>query len=292
CEGKVPEAIRPFSSFEVIGSSNGLLCVKFILGTAHYEIAVWNPLTQTRISTHDPSSKQKDFALSQYAFGHIFGTLYYVVVHVSKKTFADRTLNWSIFSSVTNNWNIKGSFEGDFEKLGPTYVVHKGVVYWTGWEGVAIPKPKCIVSFNLRNKPVVQVEIPDRVKSSFHTLSIIKDEVAFYEGQITTVVDAYQVTRTESSGSSWGKLFRIPAVSVPFTPTMFMGKYLLNVMESRSGPYNSKDAERTDLLIAKHDYEADRSTTLLSTWWREIVHLRTVTLHSPRMYPIIPEPKK
>ncbi|MED6163467.1 hypothetical protein PIB30_080206 [Stylosanthes scabra] len=193
CQGRLPESIRNFSSFQVIGSSNGLLCIKFILGTAHSELTVWNPLTRRRISTQDHSSKQKDFAVSQYAFGHIFDTLYYALLHVFKEKFADRTVHWSLYSSVTKNWNLKGSFEGTFEKLGPTYVVLKGVVYWIGWQGVAIPKPKCIVSFNLRNRAVVEEEIPQKAKSTFHTLSILKDEVAFissfYEGQFTIVVD-------------------------------------------------------------------------------------------------------
>ncbi|MED6105945.1 hypothetical protein PIB30_000068 [Stylosanthes scabra] len=205
CEGKVPESLRQFSSFEVIGSSHGLLCVRFILGNTHSELAVWNPLTKRRISTHDPSGKQKDFNVSQ-------------------------------------------------------------------------------------NRVPVEEKIPQRAKSTFHTLCIVKDEVAFvssfYTSQFTTVVDVYQVTLTGSSGSKWGKLFRIPKMSVPFTPTLFAGKYLLNVMESRSGPYNSNDAERTDLLIAKHDYEADRSTNLLSTTWTENVHLRNVSLHSPGIYPV------
>ncbi|MED6181097.1 hypothetical protein PIB30_016435 [Stylosanthes scabra] len=260
-QGKVPEPIRNFSSFQVIRSSNGILCVKFSLGNVHSELAVWNPLTRTRFSIHDHSINYKDFAMSQYAFGHMFDLLYYAIVHVSKKNYFHRTLSWNLYSSVAKYWECKG---------------------------VAIPKPKCIVSFNLRNRAWVEEDIPERVKSMFHTLSIVKDEVAFissfYEGQFKTVVDVYQVTRNGSSGSSWGKLFRIPHMGVPFTPTMFVGKYMLNVVESRSGPYNANDAERTDLLIAEHDYEADRSTDLLSMTWDEIVHLKTVLMHSLEIY--------
>ncbi|MED6106263.1 hypothetical protein PIB30_003222 [Stylosanthes scabra] len=273
CEGKVPKPIRNFSSFQVIGSSNGLICVKFSLGTIHSELAVWNLLTCTRWFTiHDHSSKYKDFAVSQYAFGHIFYLMYYAIVHVFKKSYSDRTLSWTLYSSIAKTGNAKG------------------VVYWIGWQGVAIPKPKYIVSFNLRNRAWLEVDILERVKSRFHTLSIVKDEVAFvssfYETQFKTVVDVYQVTRNGTFGSSWGKLFRIPHMGVPFTPTMFIGKYMLNVVESRSGPYNANDADRTDLLIAKHDYEADRSTNLLRTSWAEIVHLKTVILHSPGMYTV------
>ncbi|MED6183665.1 hypothetical protein PIB30_039784 [Stylosanthes scabra] len=119
--------------------------------------------------------------------------------------------------------------------------------------------------WNLRLKSRVWVEedIPERVKTRFHTLSIVKDEVAFaysfYESQFKTVVDVYQVTRNGSSGSRWGKLFRIPHMGVPLTPTMF---------------------------VAKHDYEADRSTDLLSKTWDEIVHLKTVLMHSPGIYTV------
>ncbi|MED6127245.1 hypothetical protein PIB30_086190, partial [Stylosanthes scabra] len=263
CEGNVHQSIRFCTSFQVLGSSHGVICLKFSLGTAHSELAVWNPLTGKRIYNNDQSSKHKDFAVSLYAFGHVFDLLHYAIVHVSKKSYADRTFNWTLYSSRTKNWDFNGSFEATFEKLGPTNVVHKGVVYWIGWQGVVTPKPKSIVSFNLRTRVFAEEEIPRRVKSTFHTLSIVRDEVAFVLSfnptQLTTAVEEFQVTRAGSSGLSWRKIFRIPAMGVPFTPTMFIGKYLLNVVKSRSGPYNLNDAERTDLLIAKHDYEADKS---------------------------------
>ncbi|MED6117314.1 hypothetical protein PIB30_108814 [Stylosanthes scabra] len=156
------------------------------MGTAHSELAVWNPLTRSRINTHDLSSKHKDFAVSLHAFGHIFDTLNYAIVHVFKTTYAERTLSWCLYSSLAKNWEIAGSFEGTFENLGPTYVVHKGVVYWIGWQGVATPKPKSIVSFNLRNRAFAEEDIPLRAKTKFHTLSIIKDEVAFVSSYYAT----------------------------------------------------------------------------------------------------------
>ncbi|MED6195778.1 hypothetical protein PIB30_041189 [Stylosanthes scabra] len=246
-------------------------------GKVHESFSRVESPTRSRINTHDLSSKHKDFAVSLHAFGHIFDTLNYAIVQVFKKTYAERTLSWCLYSSLAKNWEIKGSFEGTFEKLGPTYVVHKGVVYWIGWQGVATPKPKSIVSFNLRNRAFAEKDIPLRAKTKFHTLNIIKDE---------TVVDVYQITRTGSSGSRWEKMFRIPHMGVPFTQTMFVGKFLLNVLESRSGPYNSNDAERTDLLIAKHDYEADKSQNLLSKSWGEIMHLRTVFVYCPGIYTV------
>ncbi|MED6189067.1 hypothetical protein PIB30_092098, partial [Stylosanthes scabra] len=114
-EGKVHESFSRFSSFQVLGSSHGLLCIKFSMGTAHSELAVWNPLTRSRINTHDLSSKHKDFAVSLHAFGHIFDTLNYAIVHVFKKTYAERTLSWCLYSSLAKNWEIEGSFEGTFE---------------------------------------------------------------------------------------------------------------------------------------------------------------------------------
>ncbi|MED6127993.1 hypothetical protein PIB30_093355 [Stylosanthes scabra] len=237
CEGNVHQSIRFCTSFQVLGSSHGVICLKFSLGTAHSELAVWNPLIGKRIYTNDQSSKHKDFAISLYAFGHVFDLLHYAIVH-----------------------------------------------------GVATPKPKSIVSFNLRTRVFAEEEIPRRAKSTFHTLSIVRDEVAFVSSfnptQLSTAVEVFQVTRAGSSGLSEHKIFRIPAMGVPFTPTMFIGKYLLNVVESRSGPYNSNDVERTDLLIGKHDYEADKSQNLLSRTWGEMVHIRTVCVHSPGIYTV------
>ncbi|MED6112853.1 hypothetical protein PIB30_065482 [Stylosanthes scabra] len=240
-EGTVPEDISHYGNFQIIGSSHGIICLKFYMGSIDSGITIWNPFTRKKESATDESRKHITHAVSLYAFGHIFDTLDYAIVHVFKKYFHQTALNWCLYSNTTRNWDCTSTFESSVQKLGPTNVVHRGVVYWIGWEGVLVPHPKSMITFNLRTKAFAKKDIPQSAKRMYHTLSCVKDSPDF----------------------TFERMFRMPTMALPYTPAMFAGKFLITAVEARSGRYCGHDAERTDLLISKHNYEALTSEHLL-----------------------------
>ncbi|MED6140643.1 hypothetical protein PIB30_095229 [Stylosanthes scabra] len=279
-ESIVPEDIKHYGNFHVIGSSHGILCLKFYKGTVDSGIAIWNPLTGKREAATDESRKHITHAVSLYSFGHVFDTLDYGILHVFKKCYPLTTLSWCLYSNTARNWNCTGSFESSVQKLGPTYVVHMGIVYWISWEGVAVPRAKSVFAEEV---------IPNRVKRVYHSLSIVKDGVALISSNTAgfkSFVNVFQVSRNGWADYTWERLFKTQKMSIPYTPTMFAGKFLITAVEARSGPYFSNDAEMTDLLISKHDCEALKSEHPLHRTWGEISCMKTVTPHSHGFYPV------
>ncbi|MED6127994.1 hypothetical protein PIB30_093372 [Stylosanthes scabra] len=288
-EGTVPEDISHYGNFQIIGSSHGIIYLKFYMGSVDSGIAIWNPLTRKKESATDESRKHITHAVSLYAFGHIFDNLDFAIVHVFKKYFHQTALNWCLYSNTARNWDCTGTFESSVQKLGPTNVVHRGVVYWIGWEGVAVPRPKYVITFNLRTKAFAEKDIPQSAKRMYHTLSCVKDFVVLISTDtlgFKNAINIFQVTCYDKPDFTFERMFRMPTMALPYTPAMFAGKFLITAVEARSGQYCGNDAERTDLLISKHNCEALTSEHLLHRIWREIMCLKSITPHSHGFYKV------
>ncbi|MED6226002.1 hypothetical protein PIB30_099119 [Stylosanthes scabra] len=218
----------------MIGSDHGIICLKFDKAGLVFGILIWNPLTGQRHYCNDESRKHLGHAVSVVAFGHIYDTLDYSIVHVFKKVFNQTTLSWSLYSNRSRNWNCTGSFTSSVHKLGPSYVVDK--------------------------------DIPERAKSSYHSLTTFNGGVGLMSSQrlgFSNLVEIFQVNRSGSTGSQWQSMIRVNGIGVPFAPIVVVGKDILSVLESRSDRYSVNDAEQTDLTISKHEYQIRRREHLL-----------------------------
>ncbi|MED6215825.1 hypothetical protein PIB30_001967 [Stylosanthes scabra] len=246
-----PVEIRGFWNYSMIGSDHGIICLKFERAGLIFGIMLWYPLTRQRHYCNDESRKHLTHAVSALAFGHIFDTLDYAIVHVFKKVFHQDTLSWSLYSKRARNWDCTG---------------------------VAIPKPKSIITFNLNQRRFHEVDIPNKAKRAYHSLTTFNGGVGFISSQkmgFSYFVEIFQVNRSGSTKFDWQSMVRVNGIGVPFTPIAILGKDILSVLESRSGGYSANDAERTDLLISKHEYQLRRREHLLYRTWNQIFSLKS-----------------
>ncbi|MED6140644.1 hypothetical protein PIB30_095230, partial [Stylosanthes scabra] len=212
-----PIEIRGVWNYSMIGSDHGIICLKFERAWLIFGIMIWNPLTRQRHYCNDESRKHLTHAVSTLAFGHIFDTLDYAIVHVFKKVFHEDTLSWSLYSNRARNWDCTGSFESSVQKLGPSYVVERGVIYWIGWASVAISKPKSIITFNLNQRKFREVDVPNRAKRSYHSLMTFNGGVGFISSQkmgFSNFVEIFQVNRSGSTEFDWQSMVRVNGIGV------------------------------------------------------------------------------
>ncbi|MED6182829.1 hypothetical protein PIB30_032397 [Stylosanthes scabra] len=136
-----PSEIRGFWNYSIIGSDHGIICLKFERAGLIFGIMIWNPLTRQRHYCNDESRKHLTHAVSALAFGHIFDTLDYAIVHVFKKVLQLRSQNLSSHSISIKGGFVKWMFPP--EQRGPTthsrlLMVGLDSSHHKGWDSVIL----------------------------------------------------------------------------------------------------------------------------------------------------------
>ncbi|XP_072087973.1 uncharacterized protein [Arachis hypogaea] len=105
----VPMDANQYGLYSVIGSENGIICIKISLGGLNSRLLVWNPVSDKRRYVTDEASKHSAHAVSLYAFGFLEDEIEYRIVHVYKRAFRQRNMSWSLYTSFEREWTHSGN---------------------------------------------------------------------------------------------------------------------------------------------------------------------------------------
>ncbi|XLR34620.1 hypothetical protein S83_062520 [Arachis hypogaea] len=283
----LPVNINHFGFYSMIGSDNGNLCIRFSQDGLNSMLLIWNPLTRNVNYVSDEAKKHCCHAVSLYAFGYLFDTIEYQILHVYKKHFFHKSMSWTLYNSFDAAWKDCGSFHSDVKKFGPNSVVDKGSIYWIGWEGVNYMEPSSIVIFSLQKKFTYEGKIPSHAKSLYHSLTHYNNGVGLMSYSnigFTRQVVMWQLSHVDDNELGWHRMLKVSCIAMPYQPTLFLGKDIISVLEYRSSFCGSNDAERTDILVSKLKYMISRRDHILHHSWDENVNIKSYTLHSEGLY--------
>ncbi|RYR16270.1 hypothetical protein HN51_067711 [Arachis hypogaea] len=283
----IPMDANQYGFYSVIGSENGIICIKISLGGLNSRLLIWNPVSDKRRYVTDEASKHSAHAISLYAFGFLEDEIEYRIVHVYKRAFRQRNMSWSLYTSFEREWTHSGMFESDVQKLGPKYIVNNGIVYWIGWQGADFFEPAYIVTFNLRIQMFHEAKIPPDVPSDYNSLTYFNDGVGYISYRnlaFSRQVLVWQMKRNGDHNIHWERMIRVSGLGIPYTPSLFVGNDIITVMECRGGSGSANDAVRTDFLISRLKYMESRREHLVHRTWQEHVNVKTITMHSDGLY--------
>ncbi|QHN83160.1 uncharacterized protein DS421_20g702240 [Arachis hypogaea] len=225
---------------------------------------------------------------SSYAFGFLQDTVEYRILHIWKKSFSQKTLSWSLYTSFERCWTQSGTFDTNAQKIGPKYVVNDGIFYWIGWQRPNFTQPESIIMFNLLQKMFHEATIPSQVPSDYNGLTHFNDGVGFvsyHNVGFTRQVLIWQLKSDWDHNLQWDKMVRVSGFGIPYTPTLFVGKDILSVMEARSGHRGSNDdTEGTDVIISRLKYMEEKRENMVHRTWQEHVNVKTITLHHEGLF--------
>ncbi|RYQ95416.1 uncharacterized protein LOC107611251 [Arachis ipaensis] len=95
----LPVNINHFGFYSMIGSNNGNLCIRFFQDGLNSMLLIWNPLTRNVNYVSDEAKKHCCHAVSLYAFGYLFDTIEYRILHVYKRHFSHKSMSWTLYNS-------------------------------------------------------------------------------------------------------------------------------------------------------------------------------------------------
>ncbi|RYR08218.1 hypothetical protein Ahy_B05g075793 [Arachis hypogaea] len=283
----VPVDINQYGFYALIGSDYGNVCLRISMGGLNSHLLIWNPLTRKRRYARDEASTHAGHALSLYAFGFLHDTVEYRIIHAYKKFYSQTTLSWSLYTSFERDWTHSGTFETSVQKIGPKYVINEGVFYWIGWAGPNLADADSIVTFNLLQRMFHEAVIPVQVKSDYHALTNFNDGVGFvtyHNIGFTRQVMVWQLKSDWDSNLNWEKMSRVSGFGIPYTPSLFVGKDIILVLEARSGHGCSNDSEAIDVILSRLRYMEGRRENLVYRTWHDHVNVKTITLHSEGLF--------
>ncbi|XLR30565.1 hypothetical protein HN51_050438 [Arachis hypogaea] len=283
----LPIVINQLGFYSLIGSDHGVLCIKLSQGGLNSRLLIWNPLTGMMKYVFDESKKHSRHHVSVFAFGYLYDSMEYRIVHVFKRHYIHRTLGWSLYCSFENDWCDSGSFTSDVQKLGPKSIIVDGIVYWIGWEGTNFTEPSLIISFSMIQRQFFESIIPIDARSTYHSLTNLHDGVGFIPYRnigFSREVIVWEIKHDGQDKLNWDKRIRVTGLGIPYNPSMFIGKDIISIMECRSRFGGSNDADRTDLLLSRLKWNGARREHLMHRTWQQNVHVKSMTMHSESLY--------
>ncbi|MED6184665.1 hypothetical protein PIB30_049684 [Stylosanthes scabra] len=220
---RVPHEINHYGSYTLVGSDNGIVCMRVSIVGFNPTLLIWSPLKQTHRYVTDQASKYQFCSMNVLAFGFLRDSVHYRILHVFK--------------------------------IGGSYVVNEGTIYWIGWDGHMCREPHRIVMFCLLTREFSEFAVPDHVQSEYHSLIEFNGGVRFMgnrnNGFMQTAV-VWRYTVIDGQHLTWNKDIVVGGMEIPYSPSFFVGKDPVSVIEVRqNGKGSSNDDERTQIIISK-----------------------------------------
>ncbi|KAK4259402.1 hypothetical protein QN277_005740 [Acacia crassicarpa] len=213
--------------FQIVGSSNGLLCVKVSRYFEFYpSLLLWNPATREvrQLTPNTPNTKGVHLPLSiGFGFSPVIND-YKVVITYHYFNFDPVYPLYSllvvvvVYSLSSGSWK-KVEFGVKDIVLGYESVTVNGIMFWSGRRRNPDTNYYAIVSFDIANEVFTLVPTPDRSTST--------SRLTMYENKLA-VLSCFATQDSESlielwvmedgSGASWAKIYSsslIPSVLRP-----------------------------------------------------------------------------
>ncbi|MED6157719.1 hypothetical protein PIB30_025992 [Stylosanthes scabra] len=287
---RVPQEINNYERYTVVGSDKRIVCMRYSMGGANSALLIWNPLMRTHRYATDEAGKYQHCDMNVYAFGFLKDSLHYRILNVFKFTFINTTMCWNLYDSVKKDWEYHEVFHTTVKKIGGPYVVDEGTVHWIGWDGFMVREPHRIVMFCLLKRRFSEFLVPDRVHSQYHSLIRFNGGVRFMghrTNSFTQTVAIWRYTIIDGDHLTWDKKFVVGGMEIPYSPSFFVGKDLVSIIEVRqNGKGSSNDDDRTDIVISKLKFLPRRREHLIHQSWQDHVHVKTVTLYTSSLFKV------
>ncbi|MED6152782.1 hypothetical protein PIB30_095271 [Stylosanthes scabra] len=134
-----------------------------------------------------------------------------------------------------------------------------------------------------------ETEVPAKAKAKadYHALTKYNGEVGFLSQtkvELGTLVQLWSLKDGEEDNMMWEKMITVTGIGIIYNSTIVFGKDLFSVTEAHSRFGCSNEAQRTDVVISKHQNEEDRPEDLMSISWKMNVVVKTVALHCDGLY--------
>ncbi|MED6122657.1 hypothetical protein PIB30_041836 [Stylosanthes scabra] len=167
---------------------------------------------------------------------------------------------------------------------------HKGTIHWIGWDGFMVREPHRIVMFCYLRRRFSEFPVLDRVQSEYHSLIQFNGGVRFMghrtNGFMQTIA-IWRYTVIDGHHLTWDKEFVVGGMKIPYSPSFFVGKNLVSIIEVRqNGKGSSNDDDRTDIIISKLRFLPRRREHLTHQSWQDHVHVKTVTLYTSNLFKV------
>ncbi|MED6139614.1 hypothetical protein PIB30_085494 [Stylosanthes scabra] len=90
-------------------------------------------------------------------------------------------------------WNDDGVIETKIDRLGPKSIMHNGCVHWLDWGGVQHLEATHVGLFDMENMTWYDTEVPERAKTTYHSLIEFNNGVGFISYQNVDINRSIQV---------------------------------------------------------------------------------------------------
>ncbi|MED6207417.1 hypothetical protein PIB30_035621 [Stylosanthes scabra] len=256
---RVPAEINHFGSYAFVGSDKGIVCKRFSIAGHMSKLLIWNPLKNNHQYATDEASKYEYCSMNNYAFGFLKGS-------------TDQPS--ALIPLVGPPWGAKPSgspfgeepSEGTQDKKTPHLTQNL----------------KCPLTLEPQHRPCPIYK--------YHYLIHFNGGVGFMGHRTVGFMQTVMVrkyTIVEEYHLSWDKVLVVGGMEIPYSPSFFVGKDPVSVIEMRqNGKGNSNDDDRTDLVISKLKFLPRKREHLTHHSWPDHIHLKTVTLHIPSLFDV------
>ncbi|MED6107525.1 hypothetical protein PIB30_014819 [Stylosanthes scabra] len=268
----VPRSLLGYYNHVVVGSDHGVICIRSFVGERNSTILLWNPLIEREQLIPDDTHGHCCFSTSVFSFGYLEDSMEHSIVHIFKCNHTTKRFRWSLYDSWGKGWNNRGFIDSTIERLGPKSVGQKGYVHWLGWGGVQQLQPTHVAIFDMENMTWFDTLIPERAKTTYHSLIDFNDGVGFILYQnvwVNRSIQVWQLVQQGRDGLNWVKMINVRGLGIPLCPSVFIGKDIISVLECSGGFAVGNDTHRTELWITMLKYKTTQVEQLLHNSWQE-----------------------
>ncbi|MED6206854.1 hypothetical protein PIB30_030518 [Stylosanthes scabra] len=284
-----PVKVAEFGYFTVIGSDKGNVCIRCTETGEAVRLIVWNPVTKAVADIEDQARNFWTHSVSVYAFGYLNESWEYRVLYLYKNLYRDSSINWVMWNSIHRSWNQFGEHQTQIRKVGPTFVVVRGVVYFIGWGGSFNLIATHVIGFSLADAAVLEEPIPAENRRTFHTICNFKKGLGFIAHEdvgLEREVNVWSLSVNDDKKFTWEKTIHIGSFGIPYLPNILIGKDFLSLLDTRSTCMASNDEQRTEVLVSKRKNTGGDRSIIYHEGWQMSVFVKSHTMHRDGLFDV------
>ncbi|XLS49006.1 hypothetical protein HN51_023364 [Arachis hypogaea] len=268
--------------FEVIGTDNGCMAIRYLCISHPSNLIVWNPNTDQVTRIPDPMQHHCCICASTYAFLYFPDSVGYVWINIYKKKILDSQSWLTSYSSVTGHWDSNFPCPPYVQGVDSRYVVNHGIVYWLNWNNHAQTSPQCIVHFSNFTNQFGFILIPMEARAMIQRLLIC--EGCLYYAAVHAKSDSYRwlIWKIEegNQGYSWELSSQFGGHGSAESPEYLTHDYLVTVKDT------SQPTRGTQFTITKLDTKNQQRRTLKVVEFPLSTYIKSLNLNFNTIVPV------
>ncbi|XLS70450.1 hypothetical protein HN51_027315 [Arachis hypogaea] len=284
---QLPIEIDQSGWWSVIGSENGMLCLRYSINGFNSEVLVWNPLLKSLRCLEDPADKLLRQAVIGYAFGFTPRTNQYFIVHVSKRHIRDRFLHCNVYDSAYGEWRHGYIKDQRLKNLGDSSAVYRGKAFWINWVGRQSNIASDIVIFDVVTFEIQKIKIShspnqDR-KLYFQSITVFQDKLCLMGYEISSMGWHTILSKVDIETFNivpWINFMENRQRKIHCNPSFIIGEDLIRVHERIKSSKRTNLPLSVEVSVSKVNMITHKRNTIYYSSWPYEMCLKSATIVS------------